>query len=610
MKDIEKNNGNKAGKGLSLWQKATVFLSLMSWFTTEQGFQNTVFVGDNPAWSMFASFAIQTILLAGVLYGAHILEHFERIQKVFCIIIWLFVAVVSIAFSYISISNGMYYVDFAVDGNQVTEKFMRETVQSLEQENLNKMKEIRPDLVSSLKAKGYDIMTADIKTKAVNYLNVTSDFQKPKKEKYLAEVEVLYLTKEERKKHEKNPRLPVTGEYVKRAYPETYKKRAQNPEFWKMKVAQTINALNREGYRQYKNVYKQELAIIKNYNKLRKGLSDKDQFPTLDQMKTLLGSCKNLKASIAEARGNIEDYKIENAPYADARKGTYSISTANTYVDKACTVFADLNKSVSDLEGDVEEMIEHSYGVGNKSVDEILALVGNSNAEISELEKAHTQMLEAQGSILLKAQEDASEEGGEDPSEDVVESVDELMSDLNNYVERARYHQMLSSFKEQCLACTYNIVKKNEDNKVETVLSCDVASGQALTFQSISSSGTAVGGLEETENVIDVTPELWTSNRKIHMSRLSALIYDYPNTDDSQYKKNLKEFAKKVHRLEKAFLDTSESEKAYNFLFGEMQYFPNKGKARLALAFAAFLDLGAALVGVLIYLVKKEGGRE
>ena len=178
MKSVGRKQSDKAGIGLNLWQKATVFLALMSWFTTEQGFQNTVFVGENSVWSMFASFAIQTILLAGVLYGAHILERFGKLQKGLCLSIWLLVAGVSITFSYISISNSMYYLDFAVDGNQVTEKKMREIVQSIEQNNLEKLEEIRPNLVESLMKKGYDVMNTDIQTKAKNYVDVTSDYQK------------------------------------------------------------------------------------------------------------------------------------------------------------------------------------------------------------------------------------------------------------------------------------------------------------------------------------------------------------------------------------------------------------------------------------------------
>lgn len=203
MKSEERKQSDKAGIGLNLWQKATVFLSLMSWFTTEQGFQNTVFVGENPVWSMFASFAIQTILLAGVLYGAHILERFGKPQKVICLSVWILVAGVSIFFSYISISNSMYYVDFAVDGNQITEKKMHEIVQSIEQNNLEKIEEIRPDLVENLREKGYDVMNTDIQTRAKNYVGVTSDYTKPEKEKYLAQIEEHYLTEDERKKFEK-----------------------------------------------------------------------------------------------------------------------------------------------------------------------------------------------------------------------------------------------------------------------------------------------------------------------------------------------------------------------------------------------------------------------
>lgn len=586
----------KAGKGLSLWQKATVFLSLMSWFTTEQGFQNTVFVGENPAWSMFASFAIQTILLAGVLYGAYILERFGGVKKIFCITIWSIVAIVSITFSYISISNSMYYVDFAVNGNQITEKFMRETVQSLEQNNLKKLEEIRPKLVENLNRKGYDVMNTDIQTKAKNYVTVSANFQKPAKETYLAEVEERYLTQAERKEFAENPRMRVTGEYARKAYPDTYKNKATSKEYWKNIVAETINSLNHAGYQQYKYLYKQEMEIIKSYNDFRKKIADDESFPTLDQMNALVDACVKLISNIEEARSKVKGYEVKDKMKADG-KGTYSINTANKYVDKACTVFDELSVSVKNLKKTVEEMIQHSYGLGNKSVDEILALVGNSNADVGELDKAREQMLGAQGSILKSE--------GENLSEKLVDEVNDLMSMLNNYVDRARYQQDIAIFKKECLGFTYNIVKDDEDirdNQVEEISDISSVTGQAIT-------GGAVGGTEETVNVIDVTPELWTSNRKIHMSKLSALIFEYPisSDDTDNYKKSLENFGVQVNRKEKTFLDTSESEKAAGLLFGDKEDFPNKGKARLALVFAVFLDLGAALVGVLIYLVKEKG---
>lgn len=608
MKSVGRKQSDKAGIGLNLWQKATVFLSLMSWFTTEQGFQNTVFVGENPVWSMFASFAIQTILLAGVLYGAHILERFGKLQKGLCLSIWLLVAGVSITFSYISISNSMYYLDFAVDGNQVTEKKMREIVQSIEQNNLEKLEEIRPNLVESLRDKGYDVMNTDIQTRAKDYVDVTSDYQGPEKEEYLAEIEELYLTDKERKKFENNPRLKITGEYAKKAFPETYKKKTKNPEFWKNRVAETINSLNHAAYRQYQNVYDQESAIIKRYNELRKNINsnNKDDFPTLDQIKALENSCKRLEDSITNAHDNLDSYKIENQPYADDPQRSYNIATANTYVKKAYTVFDELSASVIDLQKAVNELIKHSYGEDNKSVDEILALIGNSNPDITELDKARNQMLEAQGSILKGA--------GNASSGNLVTEVNDLMSNLNNYVDRVNYHHEISVFKKECLDCTYNIVKTDadiRDKNIGETLSGSSATGQSVSGQSVTLqaiSGSAVKALSANEKVIDVTPELWTSNRKIHMSRLNALIFDYPISENDNFKKSLEEFGDLIHRQEKAFLDTSESVKAYNLLRGDREYFPNKGKARLALAFAAFLDLGAALVGVLIYLVKQRKG--
>lgn len=341
---------------------------------------------------------------------------------------------------------------------------------------------------------------------------------------------------------------------------------------------------------------------------MRKNINsnNKDDFPTLDQIKALENSCKRLEDSITNAHDNLDSYKIENQPYADDPQRSYNIATANTYVKKAYTVFDELSASVIDLQKAVNELIKHSYGEDNKSVDEILALIGNSNPDITELDKARNQMLEAQGSILKGA--------GNASSGNLVTEVNDLMSNLNNYVDRVNYHHEISVFKKECLDCTYNIVKTDadiRDKNVGETLSGSSATGQSISGQSITGeavSGSAVKALSANEKVIDVTPELWTSNRKIHMSRLSALIFDYPISENDNFKKKLGEFGDIIHRQEKAFLDTSESVKAYNLLCGNREYFPNKGKARLALAFAIFLDLGAALVGGLIYLVKQRKG--
>lgn len=476
--------------------------------------------------------------------------------------------------------------------------------------NAQKLEQIRPKLVNSLKDKGYDVMNKEIQTRARDYVNVTADFQKPEKKKYLAEVESEYLTKEQREKFKEDPRLRVTGKYVRKAYPDTYKNKAKNPEYWMRIVADTINSLNHAGYKQYEDLYKQESAIIEQYNELRKKIKDNNsEFPTLDQMIALENSCEKLKNTIGNVRNDMKGYRVENK--ISAKGELYSISTANKYVDKAYTVFDELTTSVDDLEGNVKEMIRHSYGEGNKSVDEILALVGNSNADIDELEKARKQMLEAQGSIL-------KDEIGNNASQDVVTEINTLMSDLNNYVDRAKYHHDISMFKDEYLGFTYNIVKSDKDiqnNQKEDRLYEDSATGQSISEQSISGQSISDGGIEdqglnESGKVVDVTPKMWTNNRKIHMSRLSTLIFDYSNSDDGSYRQELEELGEENYKQQKIFLDTSESDKALGLLFGNKKYFPHKGKAVLAALFSIFLDIGAAAVGVMIYFVKRKNKEE
>jgi len=65
-------------------------------------------------------------------------------------------------------------------------------------------------------------------------------------------------------------------------------------------------------------------------------------------------------------------------------------------------------------------------------------------------------------------------------------------------------------------------------------------------------------------------------------------------------------YREKAEHYRKAYLDTSESEKAFNLFLGEDSFFPYKGKAIMSFVFAAFLDGGAFMIGLLIFFAQKK----
>lgn len=164
-------------KIMSLFRYASIVMSLLSWYTTYQGFQNTVFARDKHAvfTAMMASLAIQTALLAGVLkyfpmmdsikqkYRKESREKPEKKKQIgakyfaegFVIsAILIFALATSITFSYISIVNNMYANDFAVNANIKLEQFMRTTVTDMESENEEYLKAMRVKIVEDGEKRG------------------------------------------------------------------------------------------------------------------------------------------------------------------------------------------------------------------------------------------------------------------------------------------------------------------------------------------------------------------------------------------------------------------------------------------------------------------------
>lgn len=600
------NKKTKVDVGLSLWQKASVLMAALSFYTTKQGFENTVFVGSHPAWSLFASFSVQTILLVGVLLGFSIIRKLPGIKKATVILLWGSTAFVSIAFSYISIANSMYYTDFAVNGNQVLELFIRNTVQKLENQNKSEMESLRPELVRNLMEHGYNVMEADVKARAKTYISVTEKYADIEPFSALVDVERSYFSGTNEYMGDSSEPIRATREYIIAKHPDNYKNQKENGEFWADRVVETINGLNEVSFKSYEECCTRAQAVIDKYNGFREPIEN-GQMPTLESLNSLVSECDAIRAKLSSTIVDAKKREIRNETKKDG-SGVYTNGTANAYVKGAVERLDALAGSVDNIKKTLQNFISNSYGDDNKSVDEILALIGNSSAELFELEKARDQMLTAQGSILQNMIKENAGNGTESDSENVSEmllEVNELMTQLDTYVNKAAYVQSIATFKESYLVNAYNIVEESAQSQSEEDKNC-----QNVKTES------------EENGVKSVTPEEWTQERKIHMSRLAALVFDYPvynnknqesgNTvseygsegSDKETESNMiQELAAGVYKKQKLFLDTSESEKAINLLLGSKENFPYKSKAVMAVLFAMFLDLGAAAVGYMIDVV-------
>lgn len=595
----------KVDVGLSLWQKASVLMAALSFYTTKQGFENTVFVGSHPAWSLFASFSIQTILLVGVLLGFSIIRKLPGVKKAPVIFLWGCTAFVSIVFSYISIANSMYHTDFAVNGNQVLELFIRNTVRKLETQNQSEMENLRPELVRNLMEHGYDVMEADVKARAEDFISVTDKYAAIQMYSSLADVEKRYFTDGYEYIWDSSGPIKATREYIIAKDFNTYKDHKEKGDFWADHVVDTINGLNGVSYAAYRDCCGRLNAAIESYNECRNQVIN-GSMPSLQKLKSLVSECETLQKDVNNAIEGTADHEKRGIKYK-GRDDTYDIETANEYVEVARGRMTPLADSVEDLIGVVKDFISNSYGDDNKSVDEILALIGNSNAELSELEKARDQMLTAQGSILQNMiRENTGAESGSKNIEQMLSEVNELMTQLDTYVNKAEYMQSISTFKKSYLVNSYNIIEESEKPQSEENKRCQNVKKES-----------------EESGVKSVTAEEWTQERKIHMSRLAALVFEYPiyyndnkesrntvsedgseGTDKGTDSDIIQELAAGVYNKQKLFLDTSESERARNLLFGSKEDFPYKGKAVMAALFAMFLDLGAAAVGYMIDVIK------
>lgn len=616
----------KETRVLKLFRYASIAMSLLSCFTTYQGFRNTVFASEKSGLTAgIASVAVQTVLLAGVLkyfpmrdvllkkrdgeiqrqeadpkqLKAIEIKYNAQLSIIKAII--GFALATSVLFSYISIVNNMYIDDFAVNANIKLEEFMKSSIHQMEKDNDAYVTQLREEVVGQLKKNGQEMIEQSVAERARDYAIATAQITPVRGRKCLIDLNTENGGLEKQSSEplklggEKVRIRRVTDQYAEAEYGKLMEK---NPKLKKTKFAHglktKINNLNENIYIVYCNYYNQYYFAVNRYNawhkKMRKGSP-----PSLEELKSLKSSCLSMEKGIDKLLETIEGIQDGHAKKNTKRLIAEASDNVRPLLDAAKSLKVNTNK-----------MINNSYGKDSKSFPEIISAFGSTAVKKKELKAAQEQMLEMQGILLKNVSSSAIafEESNEAGKATDISEVTQLMDNLERYVAAVQYNTKLQKLKGQ-IEKNYNI--DNSAKKKKT--------GQG---------------------VITVNSETWTRIKKVQMTRFTELIYNHPvNLYDSQNEseepgetnRNIisviraklfhttpesgksgkyQKLITKAYTYRKDYLDTSDSEKAYHLLLGGREYFQYKGKAVLSVFFAAFLDVGAFGIGYLMYRMEEK----
>lgn len=655
-------------KKLSLFQKAAVTMSLLSWYTTYSGFKTSVFSNGQGLTAGLASMAIQVILLGGVLYLFPILELMykkakkkiqgikeangtkkarikiigETVKHLFMIIavigIFVLAMLTSIMFSYISISNNVYKTDFAVNANIKLDGFMRKTIQEMETDNQEYLDAMRTEIIVQFRQNGKEVIKQSARKRAIDYANTTETLLRLVETKELVSLDntIKKFTKRNLLKNDegevKYEYRSINQDYTDELYRDfIIDENLENTRF-AAGVKNKINNMNRDKYAIYSEYHYQYLAAVECYNEWINNLKNEENedVPTLEQMRSLRDFCKTIQTGLKNLKKALDEMKDSHA------KGN-----TTRLIEEAKMNMDSLILEVDNIQNKTEILINNSYGENSLSFEQLISAFGSSETSWKVLDQARKQLLEIQGTLL----------SDENFSTAKIDNITTLMHNLEEYIDAVDYNNKLHLLKQK-VNSNYNIVDSKEDSEssVETqrkntiphaAIGSDI---ESVTIESVSVDedkiSTPVSGGAVSSgaiSVIDITSEKWTEVKKSQMTELDSLIYNNPvNLYYSEVKKGeLKDSVKKnvkdsdnedknteinknqkfesIYRkykndavtYRKSYLDTSEMEKAYNLIAGDNELFPYKGKAKLALVFAIFLDFGAFLIGAVMFFFNK-----
>lgn len=316
-------------------------MSLMSWYTTFNGFKDSVFANGQGLVAGLSSMAIQVILLGGILNIVPITRDMwykmrekktesqeEKNLWGFLIrylkktpaflgfalkfsIIWgtfLLAMVTSITFSYIDIANNIYATDYAVNANIKLDEFMRTTIQGMETDNQEYLDGMRERLIEKLKKNGENIIKESAKKRGKDYAQTTAKLL------YLVRTEELISLDDKifkfenkdllREKFSPNTKAIYEYHFIKKSYVDKlYKDFIREHDLgntpFSAGLKNKINNLNRDKLAIFSEYYFQYTVAVKTYNKWLTTLKNgKEEAPSLEKMRSLSEFCETINSGL------------------------------------------------------------------------------------------------------------------------------------------------------------------------------------------------------------------------------------------------------------------------------------------------------------------------
>lgn len=537
------------------------------------------------------------------------------------VVTFIFSMTTSIMFSYISIANTIYQTDFAVNGNIKMDIFMRNTMQEMESDSEEYLDQMRTNLIGQMKENGEEIIRQSAYRRAKEYAATNSTILELVETKELISLDKRIDDVIEKELLKSGNDVKYWYKAIRKDYIDNLHRNLINSENlgnsqFSAGLKNKINNINRDKYAIYAEYHNQYVFAMACYNKWIVGLRGgkeakvqkikeitKENLPTLEEMGTLYDFCITIREGLEKLKEIIDEVQGDGKAPENTKR---LINEAKMNMDS-------LILETDHIIARVENMIKSSYGKDAKSFEELISIFGSSETPLEELDIARKQLLEMQGAFLLD-------------NNDKLEEISEMIHNIERYIYVVQFSKALGSLKTK-VNTNYNIVTSVDENEAKGRV---IATGGAVT-----ASGSGIEETSQMNVVVDVTPDGWTEVKKSQMTELEGLIYGHPcnlfsQEMDHSTKDNIvdKDKAKKykvvknetdgenesyiseAERYRKAFLDTSDMEKAYDLIWGDKNLFLYKGKAILALVFAIFLDFGAFLIGLVMHFSRKKRGKK
>lgn len=537
------------------------------------------------------------------------------------VVTFIFSMTTSIMFSYISIANTIYQTDFAVNGNIKMDIFMRNTMQEMESDSEEYLDQMRTNLIGQMKENGEEIIRQSAYRRAKEYAATNSTILELVETKELISLDKRIDDVIEKELLKSGNDVKYWYKAIRKDYIDNLHRNLINSENlgnsqFSAGLKNKINNINRDKYAIYAEYHNQYVFAMACYNKWIVGLRGgkeakvqkikeitKENLPTLEEMGSLYDFCITIREGLEKLKEIIDEVQGDGKAPENTKR---LINEAKMNMDS-------LILETDHIIARVENMIKSSYGKDAKSFEELISIFGSSETPLEELDIARKQLLEMQGAFLLD-------------NNDKLEEISEMIHNIERYIYVVQFSKALGSLKTK-VNTNYNIVTSVDENEAKGRV---IATGGAVT-----ASGSGIEETSQMNVVVDVTPDGWTEVKKSQMTELEGLIYGHPcnlfsQEMDHSTKDNIvdKDKAKKykvvknetdgenesyiseAERYRKAFLDTSDMEKAYDLIWGDKNLFLYKGKAILALVFAIFLDFGAFLIGLVMHFSRKKRGKK